>query len=261
MTRLETKAFLDRLDRERKAMGTPSEAGIRTDFSHDRTGCAVVYGSCSVGRIDAVIRKEVARADAQGYAIDWKVYGHDQPNDLRERLMAAGFEPEPEEQVLVLALDPDALVQFPESAVVVEQVVGRTGLDDVAEISREIGRTHVEQEREGFARLMATRPDHMTIFIARVDDVPAACGRIYFYDAGGFAELCGGRTKTTFRNRGLYLAIVRARLAEALRRGYSYVPVDALPTSEPLLRKRGFEQVTWTQPLVYRPAKASSIDP
>jgi hypothetical protein len=88
--------------------------------------------------------------------------------------------------------------------------------------------------------------------VARLNDTPAACGRIHYCDVGGFAELCGGRTKTTFRNRGLYLAVVRARLAEALERGYPYVCVDALPASEPSLRKRGFEPVTWTQPLIYR---------
>jgi hypothetical protein len=245
--------FLERLDRERASMGTRSSTGVRTAFSHDGTCCAVVDGGCCENSIGWVIREEIARADAQGYTIDWKVYGHDRPSDLRARLLAAGFEPEPTEQLLVLGLDEEALGQFPSQPVVIERVTGRSGLDDVAEISREIGRTHVEQEREGFAKLMAEHPERMSIFVACVGDAPAACGRIYYNDVGGFAELCGGRTKTTLRNRGLYLAVVRTRLAEALERGYPYVCVDALPTSEPLLRKRGFELVTWTQPLVYRP--------
>ena len=35
---------------------------------------------------------------------------------------------------------------------------------------------------------------------------------------------------------------------KAVRRGVAYVCVDALPTSEPILAKRGFEAVTYTQP-------------
>lgn len=250
--------FLERLDNERRLMGTPSETGIHTDFTADGTCCAVVYGSCSGDEIDAAIREETTRADTQGYTIDWKVYGHDQPADLRGRLVAAGFDPEPVEQLLVLDLEEKALDQFPASSATVQRVEARSGLEDVVEISREIGRSHVEQERDAFARIMAEHPDRMSIFVAHLDDVPVSCGRIYYYEVGGFAELCGGRTKTTFRNRGVYLSVVRARLVEAMQRRYRRISVDALPTSEPLLRKRGFERVTWTQSLVYRPKTPSS---
>jgi hypothetical protein len=106
-------AFLARLDRERSSTGTRSATGVRTVFSHDGRCCAVVDGRCAEDRIDAVIRDEIARADAQGYTIDWKVYGHDQPSDLRVRLVAAGFEPEPVEQLLAQQLDAQSLEQFP----------------------------------------------------------------------------------------------------------------------------------------------------
>jgi hypothetical protein len=56
------------------------------------------------------------------------------------------------------------------------------------------------------------------------------------------------------RNRGLYTALVAAWLKEAIQRGRKYMFVDALPTSEPILRKRGFQRLTDTQSFIYAPA-------
>ncbi len=58
----------------------------------------------------------------------------------------------------------------------------------------------------------------------------------------------GGSTCERFRKRGLFTQVVGARIGEALNRGIANVCVDALPTSEPILKKHGFERVTYTQP-------------
>jgi hypothetical protein len=85
-------SLLDRLDRQRRSAHDPSTGPeVLREFSPDRTVCGVVYSACTSDRIDDVIQREQARADAQRYAIDWKVYGHDEPHDLGERLVAAGF--------------------------------------------------------------------------------------------------------------------------------------------------------------------------
>jgi predicted GNAT family acetyltransferase len=62
--------------------------------------------------------------------------------------------------------------------------------------------------------------------------------------------LAGGRTSPAYRRRGLFTAVVGARLREAAARGRTHVFVDALPTSEPILLRRGFEFVALTQPFV-----------
>ena len=54
-----------------------------------------------------------------------------------------------------------------------------------------------------------------------------------------FAGIYGGNTKPEQRNRGIYTALVAARLREALVRNRRYLIVDALPTSEPILRNEG----------------------
>jgi predicted acetyltransferase len=61
-------------------------------------------------------------------------------------------------------------------------------------------------------------------------------------------------TRERFRKRGLFTQLVATRIREAMSRGVAYVCVDALPTSEPILRKRGFEIVTYTQPFCITPS-------
>jgi hypothetical protein len=246
--------MLRRLDHERRAAGEAGAQGrVVRELSPDSLACTIVYSRCTSAEIDEVIRGEVSLARAHPYRLEWKVYGHDTPPNLGERLLAAGFEAEAAESLMVLALNEEALAAFRAPAVDIRRVRDQEGLDDVATISREIGRTNVEEETARLALSLERRPDQMSVYVAYADGAPVACGRVYFGDASDFAELTGGRTTTTHRNRGVYTALVAARLKEAMQRGRKYVSVDALPTSEPILRKRGFQRLTETQPFIYAP--------
>ena len=55
--------------------------------------------------------------------------------------------------------------------------------------------------------------------------------------------LIGGATVPSARGRGAYRALVRARWDEAVRRGTPALVVHAAPTSEPILRRLGFDEV------------------
>jgi predicted GNAT family acetyltransferase len=176
---------------------------------------------------------------------------------LRDRLLAAGFEPDAVESVLVLPLNEAALGAFDTPEYEIRRVHDTDGLDDVAHISSEIGRTNAEAEKHQLALALRDTPDELSVHVAYVDGEPVACGRIHFWKNSDFAELAGGRTTTTHRNRGLFTALVAARLHEALARNRTHVFVDALPTSEPILRKRGFQFVTDTQPFGYDPRRRS----
>ena len=213
----------------------------------------IVYSHCSGQDVDDVIRRAISLAEQQGYTLEWKVYGHDTPPDLKDRLLTARFEAEPVEKVMLLRISQESLAAFEAPAYEIRRVHGADGLDDVAAISSEIGRKNVEDEKERLRIMLRDSPHEMSIYVAYMDREAVACGRIYFSKGGEFAELAGGRTKTTHRNRGLYTALVAARLQEAFDRNYRYVCVDALPTSEPILRKRGFTAITDTQGFVYRP--------
>ncbi|MEW9527842.1 GNAT family N-acetyltransferase [Microbispora sp. NPDC049125] len=242
------------LDEERRAAGEAAERGrVVRERSPDGAECRIVYSACPEGEIGDVIRAEMSLARAAGYTLEWKVYGHDEPPDLGRRLAAEGFEPDDRESVLVLAVDEAALAGFGASGCEIRRVVDQRGLADYADIARDIGRHDVEEERRRLAQVLRDAPRRMSVHIAYVDGEPAACGRVHFREGSRYAELAGGRTRTAYRRRGLFTALVGARLREARERGCTHVFVDALPTSEPTLRKRGFQFVTHTQPFMFEP--------
>src|SRR5512144_84120 len=105
-----TADILVSLDRDRRAAGEPSARGhLVREHSPDGTECRIAYSHCTAEEIDGVIRDEMSRADSGGYTLEWKLYDHDTPPGLADRLLAAGFEPDDEESVLVLPVSDSAL--------------------------------------------------------------------------------------------------------------------------------------------------------
>ncbi|HEV2638608.1 MAG TPA: hypothetical protein VGX23_25905 [Actinocrinis sp.] len=257
MNNLHIPDILDVLDRERRALG-PAEGlgGLVREWAPDRSECRIVFSHCTTDELAGVIRDEQARASAEGYALEWKTYGHDGPTGLADALADAGFEADDEETVLVLELGEPALAVFDQAAaglpgLEIRAVRDRAGLADVAAVSRQIGRRNVEAETERLAALLDGAAEKVSIHVAYLDGEPASCGRLHYGRTPGVAELAGGRTVTTHRNKGLFTALVGSRLREAAEAGGRYVFVDALPTSEPILVKRGFNPVTSTRPFTY----------
>src|SRR4051812_13409546 len=103
--------FLVRLDEARRASGQPAGPVVR-ERAPDGSQCSIVYSRCGPAELDGVIAAEKALASAGRYPLEWKVYGHDGPPNLKERLAAAGFEAEPMESVMVLAVNAETLRAF-----------------------------------------------------------------------------------------------------------------------------------------------------
>lgn len=238
------------LDRERLSAGPVEEpGGLVHEWSADRSESRVVYCGCPPDRIAETVRARRDRARAEGHELEWKVYAHDERPGLAEALEEAGFEADDAELVLAVPLDPLPSFDVPECEIRV--VRDEAGLEDMARISRAIGRRNVEAETRRLAAHLADGTDSLSIHIAYVDGEPASCGRLQYGRTKGFAELAGGRTVPEYRKRGLFTALVAVRLRAAALRGCEYVFVDALPTSEPILRRCGFVEVTGTRPYVY----------
>jgi GNAT superfamily N-acetyltransferase len=163
--------------------------------------------------------------------VEWKYYAHDGP-ELRERLVAAGLEPEDEETVVVAEA---ASIPPPPADVELREEVHAF----VELAARVFGRDH----GSGF-------PERAIPVVAYVDDQPVSGGRVDFEEGVEFAGLFGGVTLPEFRGRGLYRATVARRAELARERGYRYLYVDALPTSRPILERLGFVALTTTTPFV-----------
>ncbi len=252
----EQSRLLNRLDVERQTVVYPgvtrhSDRGAIREVSADGKNCEIVYSSCSGGEVDQVIDHQVQGARRAGYGLEWKLYGHDRPQCLGERLAAAGFRAGAREAFMVFSASDEAVGRFGVCSSDIRRVTDREGLADCRTILEEVRGRNCEKEIAQYASLLESHPYNLSIYVGYVAGEPATTGRVYFHESSRFATLHGGNTRGRFRRRGLYTETVAARIWEALGRGIVNVCVDALPTSEPILRKRGFETLTHTQPFFW----------
>ena len=102
---------------------------------------------------------------------------------------------------------------------------------------------------------LAAAPDGLSIHVAYVEDAPVAAGWTRFERESPFASLWGGATLPAYRRRGIYRALVAARVNEARARGFRFATVDARETSRPILSLLGFARLApvvgyvWTPPV------------
>ncbi|MEU1548972.1 hypothetical protein [Nocardia sp. NPDC005745] len=243
---------IERLDRERWSSGEPSETGdLRREWSVDRTECRITYCFADASALSAIVAREVAAAERLGYQLEWKTYEHDQLSDLPVALRGAGFEAEPVEAVLVRT---EPLVNPPRADAPAVRVVTDPDADlaDLIAIWQATGRRGIDQAVDTLR--VQLRECAVSVHIAYSGGEPASCGRLHYGTTPAFAELAGGSTVPGLRCHGLYTELVYSRLAEAFSRLRTAVYVDALPTSAPILRGRGFRHVTDTRPYSYTPA-------
>jgi predicted GNAT family acetyltransferase len=200
-------------------------------------------GGLSPSEVDSAIEAEIARFSQLGVLgnLEWKLYGRDRPDDLRERLAAQGFVPkDPADAILVLdlaELPPDLRSTRGHD---VRRVQGSEGLDDIINIMLKVWPDEDAADYRRFVEeSIAADPAGTSLWLAYVEGRPVAEGRIEFA-CKEFAGLWGGATLPGYRQRGLYTALVAARAAEALARGCKYLTIDASPMSRAVLEKRGF---------------------
>ena len=158
---------------------------------------------------------------------EWKLYGHD-PDELADRLLAAGLVPEDEETVLVA------------DAASIEPAAVEMATDTDA---------YLDLAAQVFGRRFGLPRDAVAV-VALVDGEPVSGGRVDLEPGKDFAGLFGGFTLPAFRGRGLYRATVAERARIAREHGYRWLFVDALPTSRAILERLGFERLTTTTPYV-----------
>lgn len=213
--------------------------------------------------LDALIARQRDFFAARGEAVEWKTRGHDLPSDLTERLLAAGFEPEDPETVVIgeaaaLATEP----VLPEGVTL--RQVGEAG--DLHKDLRRIADMHGRVWNEDHSHLiddlagrLATGGDNFTVLVAEAE-TPAGpevvCAAwLTLREGVDFAGLWGGSTLAEWRGRGIYRAMVARRAQLAAERGVKYLQVDASENSRPILQRLGLHAVTTTTPYVWAPGR------
>ncbi|MFJ6632791.1 GNAT family N-acetyltransferase [Streptomyces sp. NPDC091376] len=218
----------------------------------------VLWSGLDTTTADAAIAAQVRHFAPLGCEFEWKLYGHDRPADLAERLLAAGFVPEPDETLMVAPTDAfaDGRRDGPELPPGVEfhRVTDAAGVDLVARVHEEAFGTDSSRLRAQLLAQLAAGPDGLVAVVAMAGEVPVSSCRLELPPGRrDFAGLWGGGTVPRWRGRGLYRASVARRARVAAERGYRYLQVDAMPTSRPILERLGFTALSTTTPYVRRP--------
>lgn len=223
-------------------------------------GGLIIFTDLDAASADQAIDEQVAHFRRQGSDLRWIVYTHDQPTDLKERLLARGFVAEEPETVVVLDLQhpPPLLLQPVQHDV--RRIDHPGQLDDVITIHQRVWGGSQSSWRARLARRLVEAPETLCLYVAYVDGTPASTAQISFYAqrlAVGlarqrpFASLVRAATLPGYRGRGLFSALVAALVQEARQRGVPFLDTEANAMSGPILQKLGWQHLTWATPCTW----------
>jgi GNAT superfamily N-acetyltransferase len=250
----EVLALFDRqMRREVRAEGNgsriePDGPAIRHVATDPKGWNAVIWSALDENDADAVIARQVQRFAELGFGFEWKLYGYDQPADLPERLLAAGFVPDERETLLVGAIrDLKIEGQLPDG-VRIERVTDAAGVELMVRASEQAFGESADWLRHRALDQLANDPGNAYLFVAMAGDEPVSGARMDVNHGTAFAGLWGGGTAPRWRGRGIYRALVAERARIAADLGYEYLQVDATDQSRPILERLGFAVLTTTTP-------------
>lgn len=206
--------------------------------------------------IDRIIDEEIAYFTERGAAFEWKVYSHDTPANLVERLVAHGFEAGEEETLLIRALEDAPSRLFDLRGHTVERLTDPADVDHVLVVEDEVWGGENPGLAQRLRREIVEAPDYLSVFLARVEGTPVGAAWMTYAPASDFGSMWGGSVLEGYRGRGIYGALVAARAREARARGRRFLMIDAGPMSRPIVESLGFIPVATTVPCTYTPPSA-----
>ena len=244
--------------------------GVIRIVAADDGWTGVTCSDLDAATADAAIAAQIHRFGRGGW--EWKHYSYDRPDDLAQRLLSAGFVPEPTEALLVASLADLALSTRPPDGVEIVPVTDGRGVQALVRVHDEVfGGDHsglgralsAELDREATDardrdpageptvppdRDLTPVPTRVAAFLAVADGTPIAAGRVELAHGTDFASLWGGGTVAAWRGRGVFRCLVAHRAALAAGAGFRYLQVDASADSQPILRRLGFIELAKTTP-------------
>jgi len=213
----------------------------------------VLYSRLTPANADRVIQEQIDYFAGLGRSFEWKLFDHDTPSDLRTRLEAQGFSIGEAEAIMVLDLQAAPLALRQPVTTTVRRLTHPDDAHLVVPIEEAVWGGDHSAWGARLAEEMRTAPDLLSVYLAYVDDVPACAAWINFTPGSQFASLWGGSTRPEYRKRGLYTAVLAARVQEAIQRGYRYLTIDASPMSRPIVARHGFRFLTNSYPCSWEP--------
>jgi GNAT superfamily N-acetyltransferase len=227
-------------------------ASVQVDFPLPGPN-SVSWIRCRANEADEVIREARAIFASRHLPFSWILEPGTDPPDFAKHLAAHGVHPDPHgAEAKVMVLPVEAVVGSP-------PVAGLHIRDALTDL--ESFRMAEEAAAEAFeGRLPDASADHIAMLerrrlnfraegnrhwlLATVDGEPAGASGVVVYPPGG-AIINGGSVRPKFRGRGIYRAMVAARLEIARRAGAAGLCVWGGDMSGPILAGLGFQKVGW----------------
>lgn len=210
----------------------------------------IVYSRFLSEEAEMVISCEIGFFTKLQRSFEWKIYSHDEPPDLLERLRSRGFKIGEEEVLMILDLEevPPPLLAPAPAGVTVKSIADVEGIADFLSVEGAIW-NHQRTTQEFLLSMLSDPLQRDLAFVAYFAQKPIGIGRVAAPPQSHFAGLWGGSVLQEFRGHGVYRALLAARIQQARRLdSIRYLRVDALPTSRPILEKYGFRKLASTWP-------------
>lgn len=224
---------------------------VRIDFGH-AGGIATPRDTGLRGAdLEALIARQRDWSIALGKDVEWKTYGHDLPAELPELLVAAGFEPEEPESVVVGTVE--ALAGHPTGieGVVLRETTDPADFAAIGDLESAVWGEDMTWIGDDLRDRVAQHgPGGIRVLVAEADGRVVSAAWLVMRPGTEFASLWGGSTLAEFRGRGIYRALVARRAQIAAGAGYRLLQVDASEMSRPILERLGFVVITTTTPYV-----------
>jgi hypothetical protein len=212
----------------------------------------ISFSTLTEDNADEIISEQAAYYRDRTTALEWKVYEHDSPTDLLQRLERHGFDTGSRETVLVFDLQSPATWIEQPSAHQVIRIEDERQVDMYRRAAEDIfEKDYSFTSAELLSGIKRQSTQHVGYAVIE-EKTAVSIGRLYSHPQSVFGGLYGGGTLKQHRGRGMYRATVAARAREAIQFGARYVLVDALPTSRPILERLGFVRLTDTWPCTLR---------
>lgn len=204
----------------------------------------IIYSDLNASNVEGVIREQIALFENSGGAFEWVVFQHDKPVNLKDRLLAHGFEAEESEAIMILDIEhaSPSLLKIVNHDV--QRIQDPHKIDDIITVRKQVWQRDFSSTAQNLAKRLKDDPHNIGLYVAYIEGKPVGTAQITFYPHGQFASLGGAATLPGYRGRGLYTDLLAIRVQEARKRGVYFLDADASSMSRPILEKFGFQWLT-----------------